>query len=148
MTKLILALVLLVSLMLTLKGKSENFKLRFPENNNVKCKCKLDKKNKETKKQIERFSNYDNSEPEIKPKIDNRHYIIYDPPNDIVTAENFYLNKIKKYPLSPSNENTLYDPSNITSYDNIGLSSTKILDDNFSKNLDSHKFTYGIMYEN
>ena len=144
MTKIILIFVLLISLMLIFKGSSENFKLKFPENSDLKCKCKLEKKNKE----IEKFSNYDNSEPEIKSKIDNRHYVIYDPPNDIITAENFYLNKIKKYPLNPSNENTLYDPSNISNYDNIGLSSSKILDEDFSKNLDSHKFTYGIMYEN
>ena len=138
---------LLVFLIFTFKKRSENFKLRFPENKDVKCKCKLDKTKKNTEKQIENFSNYDNNDPEIKPKIDNRHYIIYDPPNDIITAENFYLNKIKKYPFSPSNESTLYDASNLNEYDNIGLSSSKILDENFSKNLDSHKFTYGVMYE-
>ena len=145
MIRIILILVLFTVLILIFKGRSENFKLRFPENSDIKCKCKLDKKKKE--KQIERFSNYDNSEPEIKSKIDNRHYIIYNPPNDIITAENFYLDKIKKYPLNPSNESSLYDASNLSNYDNIGLSSSKILDENFSKKLASHKFTYGIMYE-
>ena len=147
MIRIILILVLFIVLILIFKGRSENFKLRFPENSDIKCKCKLDKKEKEKEKQIERFSNYDNSEPEIKSKIDNRHYIIYNPPNDIITAENFYIDKIKKYPLNPSNESSLYDASNLSNYDNIGLSSSKILDENFSKKLDSHKFTYGIMYE-
>ena len=141
----------IVLLILSFITKKENFKLHFPEQKNkqLKCKCDLNennKSNKKKKKNIETFANYDKSE--IKPKkiIHNRNYLIYDPPNEVNTAENFYLNLINNYPFTPLKMNNNITPANNKDYEDIGLSSDNILPKKFI-DLESHKFSYGKMYE-
>ena len=146
----ILISICIVLLILSFIRKKENFKLYFPEQNNqLKCKCDLDKKyklNKKKKKNIETFANYDRSEVKPKKIIHNRNYLIYDPPNEINTAENFYLNLINNYPSTPLKMDNNITPANNKDYEDIGLSSDNILPKKFI-DLESHKFSYGKMYE-
>ena len=150
MNKVIPIILLLYITLMYFKNNKENFKLKFPEQKSLKCKCNLEKDEKKNidKKNIEHFSNYDKSEPIIKKPIENKNYVIYDSPNEQITAEKFYLSKIKEYPINPSKEKLLHNAYNFLDYENIGLNTQKILSDKFSKELESHKFTYGIMYEN
>ena len=148
----ILISICIVLLILSFMNKKENFKLNFPENNDqLKCKCDLDNKEKldrnKKKKNIETFANYDSSQIKPKKVIHNRNYLIYDPPNEINTAENFYLSKISEYPFTPLQiNNNNINPANNKDYEDIGQSSSNILPKKFI-DLESHKFSYGKMYE-
>ncbi len=148
MDTIIIYTILIFMFLIILRNHRENFELNFPEDNNLKCKCDMDEvSNKEVKnKVIETYSNYDNSEPEIAKRSEDRNYIIYNNPNE-QTAEEFYLNKIQKYPFIPLEFDNKVVGYNIIDYENIGLNTDRIMPEN-KNNIESHKFNYGIMYEN
>ena len=148
MDTIILYTILIVLFCIILRRHKENFELNFPEESNLKCKCDMDDvSNNETKnKIIETYSNYDNSEPEIPKRTEDRNYIIYDNPNE-QTAESFYLSKIKKYPFTPLEIDGKFVAYNNIDYENIGLNTDRIMPEN-RNNIESHKFNYGTMYEN